>query len=290
MKYGPKETLLTGRELTVTEEMKAQAFWLLRKYTSLAYIGRMCQLYAEFLRGYQDFVERQDDRSGWYRENLADFHKYQASFEEGLDLLGKGRRGGRALIGRGLSFGDYILSRRFEHGLENEPIGYRIPPKPHEGLYAWVHVAVVMSGKVQFTLDAKWAYQRLLDPAFGPFEFPPGLEPLPAPLGPTVDAGAAVTATGIWLPIDLPDGCPNYLIAGGPPPPATRASERLDYPDFPGGGGTAPVPAHTMYEYTEQPTRWALLWEDRRYDGGKIPDESAYLDASTAPPPWPATA
>jgi hypothetical protein len=287
MDYGPKETLLTGHELTVTDEMKAEAFWLLRKYTSFTYLGRMYQLYAEFLRGYEDVARRQSDRNSWYRQNLADLYKYQASFDKGLDLLGKGYKVGYEQIREGLYFGDYLLSPRFEYGREHRSIGYRTPPTPHEGLYAWAHVAILMSGKIEFALDAKWAFPRILDPAFGPFGFSAKLDPLPAPFGPRVGPGAEIIATGIWLPTDIPKGCPNYLVAGKPAPPATRVSKRLDYPEFPGGGGTEPEPAHTEYAYSEAPSRWALLWEDTRYDGGQIPDESAYLDVSTAPPPWP---
>jgi hypothetical protein len=288
--YGPRKTLLTGHELTVTDEMKAQAFWLVRKYSSLTYIGRMYQLFAEFLRGYEDVARKQNDRNAWYRENLADLYKYQASFEKGLDLLGQGYRAGYDKILEGLFFGDFLLSPRFEYGREHRSIGYRIPPQPHEALYAWVDVAIVMSGKVQFTLDAQWAFPRILEPEFGPFVFPPKLDLLPQPIGPRIDPDSEVVASGVWLPLDIPNGCPNYLVAGKAAPAGTRLSKQIDYPDYPGGDGEEPEPAHTEYAYDEQPTRWALLWEDHRYEGGKIPDESAYLDPSTAPPPWPPAA
>lgn len=278
---------LTGHELTVTPAMQAQAFWLVCKYTSLTYVGRMYQLYPEFVRGYEAYARAQNDYNMWYRENLAGFYKYQSALEKGLELIGRGYGTGYRQIRDGLFFADFVQSRRFEYGMENRPIGYRTPPRPHEGLYAWVHAPVVMAGKVHFTLNAAWAFPRLLEPAWGPFGFPTKLDPLPSPTGPRIEPDAEVTVQGVWLPVDVPNGCPNYLIAGEPAPQATRAAER---PDFPGGGGTEPVPAYTEYAYATQTTRWALLWEDHRYNGGAVPDESAYLDPSTAPPPWPPAA
>jgi hypothetical protein len=284
--YSAKKSPISDADFLVTEELRAEAFWLLCRYSSLTYIGRMYQLYAEFLRGYENFARTTSDRNSWYRENLADLYKYQALFESGLDLLGRGHKTGYEKIKAGLFFGDYLLSRRFEYGLENEPIGYKTPPAPHERLYAWAHVAIMMSVGVERTLKAEWTYPRIaeLPRAKAPFQ------PLPRPTSTEIDTGAEVVASGIWQPIGLVNAAPNYLVAGRRCPPALRLATRIDFPAFPGDQWDTPTPARTTYEYAEQVTRWALLWEDHRYEGGKIPDESAYLDASTAPPPWPPAA
>ena len=48
---------LRGDEVPVTDEMRAQAFWLVRRYSSLAYIERMHALFAAFNQGYEEYAK-----------------------------------------------------------------------------------------------------------------------------------------------------------------------------------------------------------------------------------------
>src|SRR5262249_22691741 len=102
-----------------------------------------------------------------------------------------------------------------------------------------------------------------------------------------------VPVGGIWRPsvlrIPMIDGCPNYLLMGLTAPPAVRASKRLDYPSTPNGAGDGMDPPYTDYTYENEPTDWELLWEDHRYEGGRVqrPEEGPYLAPETEPPPWP---
>jgi len=283
---GPKVTTISGREIQVTDQDQARAFWLLQKYTSLGYLRRMFSLYANFVAGYEDFARRQKEHVEFYRENLTYYFKYQAHLKEGLDLLERGYKSGYSPIWSGCYFKEYLTGRRFEGGFEHEEIGFRFPA-PHVGLYAWGDVALRMRTKVWYTLNTEWAFPLILEPTYVTFPFPATLPPAPAPQGAAVSTGKEIPKSGIWQPMTTPSGSPQYLWAGLYAPRGTRPTERLDYPDDPGGFGYEPTPAYTDYEYGTEPTEWQMLWEDHRYEDGHIPDESEYLDPSTEPPPWP---
>jgi hypothetical protein len=283
---GPKVTQLSGREILVTDEDRAKAFWLIQKYTSVGYLRRMFSLYANFVAGYEDFARREAERVVFHRDSLTSFYDYQASLRDGIDLLERGYKTGYSPVFDGCFFSEALNGRRFEFGFENEEIGFRARA-PHVGLYAWAEVAIHMSVKVRRTLRAQWAFPRILDPAFVTFPFPAPLPPAPAPQGAVVSTGKEIPKSGIWQPTTTPASSPQYLWAGLSAPRGTRPTERLDYPDDPGGYGDDSTPAYTDYEYAAEPAEWRLLWEDHRYEGGHIPDESEYLDPSTEPPPWP---
>ena len=268
--------------------MRAQVFWLLRKYTSLTYIKRMHELYAAFVVGYEEYVKTQDP-TPWLRENMVDLLRFQIDFEHGIDRLTQGYQSGYRTILAGAGFGDYLGSPRFgdDHTM-HEPIGYRIPPDESVRLYAWADVAGGMAGKVWLTLAAEWSFPRILSPGFEPFAFPSSLAPLPTAKGPVAQPGGEIPVSGIWVPIDLASGCPNYLLVGDPAPKGQRANIRADRTGFPAGPKSPAVPARTDYGYIAAPTRWQLAWEDRRYRDARIPsDEVEYLDPATQPPPWP---
>jgi Immunity protein 72 len=283
--YAPKRTTLTGNEIVLNTNDRARAFWLIQKYTSLAYTRRMSVLFFNFVGGYEDFVKNKSGSSvKFYRDNLTEFYKDQALLTKGLDLLERGYKVGYASIAQGCAFNDFLQGRRFEAGIENQEIGFRYKA-PAVGLYAWADVAIHMSSKILTVLEAKLSFPQILNPFF--------VQPLPAslPLAPTprepfVRTNDRVPTSGIWQPISVPSGCPNYLWAGRVAPPALRPTMRLDYPYFPGSGGEPPVPAHTAYACDPEPADWQLLWEDHRYEQGPPPNESEYLDPSTDPPLW----
>jgi hypothetical protein len=283
--YGPKITKLTGNEIRVSANDRARAFWLIQKYSSLAYTRRMSVLFFNFVGGYEDFAKTKTAGVRFYRDNLTEFYADQALLTKGLDLLERGYKIGYASILQGSSFEDYLSGMRFEGGRENEEIGWR-NGAPAVGLYSWADAAMTMKLRVAPTLKAEFAFPRILTPFFGG-PTPTRLPPSPPPHGPSIRTGDEVPTSGIWQPISVPSGCPNYLWAGRYAPPAQRATEMAEYPAFPGGRWNAPTPAHIDYNYGPEPTHWQLLWEDHRYEGGQVPDESGYLDPTTDPPIWP---
>jgi hypothetical protein len=246
----------------------------------------MSVLVANFVGGYEDFARGEKTRVSFHRDNLASFFAYRAALTKGLDQLEQGYPVGYASILEGCGLADYLTGPRFDSGLENEEIGFRLHGPP-EGLYAWAAVALGMAAKVAMTLRATWAFPRILRPSLVTTPFPPSLAPEPPPLTVTVRTDEQVPTSGVWRPVGLPSGCANYLWVGREAPPLERADSRLDYPAFPGMGGLEPP--RTEYTYVEEPADWELLWEDHRYDHGRPPgrEEAEFLDTDTEPPPWP---
>lgn len=288
--YGATITKLRGDEVPVTDEMRAQAFWLVQRYSSYRYIERMYKLYAAFVEGFEEYAKTNPPEGAkWYRDSLLALYTDQATQEKGLGLLGKGYRSGYLHILSGLDFGSYLGPRRFGEVSCYEVIGHRYGEGlPSVGLFAWVERAILMSINVERTLLAQLAYPRVLESLSGqPIRYPAKLEPIRASRRIRINPEDEVPIAGIWLPIDIPNCCPNYLWAGRKRAKALRLSERIDWPYFPGGDGTEPRAAHTEYEYAPETTRWELLWMDDRYARGKIPDESEYFDDTTAFPAHP---
>jgi hypothetical protein len=276
-----KATKLLGHELTISLDDRRQAFWLHQKFTSRTYMRHMAALFANFVGGYQDFVRQTPGED--YQENLVQFLKYRAHLESGLRLVEAGQKSGYEEIYVGCFFFEYLGGRRFEHGFSNEIIGWRYDGN-HVGLYAWGEVALAMARRTKWAISAQWAFPGVLTE--NTVGLPPA-EQLPAihvPYGPVIPTDKEIPVSGIWEPISTPGRAPSYLGAGWPAPGGRRATVRYVAHDQ-NDDGTETV--ETRYDYDSEPTEWQLLWEDRRYEGGQDPDESLYLDASTAPPPWP---
>lgn len=280
-RYKKKPTKLLGHELAISLDDRRQAFWLHQKFTSLTFMRRMAALYKNFVEGYEGFVKLNPAQD--YQENLLSFLTYRAKLESGLALVEKGHKSGYEDIFAGCYFFEYLSGRRFEFGFENKPIGWRYDWN-HVGLYAWADVAIKMARKTKWAVSAEWAFPAIL--AENAVGLPPA-EQLPAvhvPYGPAVPTGDEIPISGIWEPA-APGHCPAYFGAGWPAPEACRAMVKYEGLD-PNEDGTESFV--TLFEYGTQPTQWRLLWEDKRYEGRADPDEGAYLDPTTEPPPWPA--
>jgi hypothetical protein len=72
--YGPKITKLTGNEIRVAADDRARAFWLIQKYSSLAYTRRMSVLFFNFVGGYEDFAKTKTAGVRFYRDSLTEFY------------------------------------------------------------------------------------------------------------------------------------------------------------------------------------------------------------------------
>jgi hypothetical protein len=282
--YGPNVTKITGAGIGITNEDMTRGFWLAKKYSSLTYIRRMTALFSNFVAGYEDFAKRGSDRASLHRQLLTDLFGYQAKLTKGIELIEHRDSAGYLQVFYGCYFSDGILGRPAEGGIEYEEVGWR-PYPPHEDLFAWAAVASAMCGPVSLTLEAKWAFPRILDPFFVKHPYPEPLPSAPKSTGIRIQTGQKVPVSGIWMPT-VPSGAPNYMWEGNAVAKAMRAAHRLDYPEV--KSKTQPQEAYTTFDYEPEPAHWDLLWEDDRYKDGKVPDEeAAYLDPSTEPPPWP---
>jgi len=286
-KYAREVTSLISHPPVVTPEQSTLAIWLVRKYSSLTYIRRMSAIFANFVGGYEDFARQKTGDVSFYRENLARFYSYRALLAEGIDRIENGYPIGYASIYQGCFFIDSFSGRYLsEYSDTFEEIGYRSSASP-TGLFAWADVATKMGGRVSRTVSADWPIQLLLTMAEPPFP-PADRQQTPTMTsGARVETGKDVPASGIWVPTTFPAACPNYLWAGREAPPAERAVKRLDRPPFPGPKGMEP--ARVDYVYEKESTIWQLVWEDRRYAGGRppAPEEADYLSSETDPPAWP---
>jgi hypothetical protein len=279
-------------ELIVTDVTRAEVFWCLRRYSSLAYADRAAELLRQFAGGFDRWARQAPpSRTGFSRQVLKTMYAYLAAFEEFPgELLGDRSTRAYDALERA-AFLCEIEGPAFEGGGPWFEFGYGGRLRPSVGLFAWAERAVDMATRIRFTVRADWAYTRILSEgppeAFRPRRFPARLDPLPAPDGPTIELGELVPITGVWVPLDVPNGCPNFLVANTPAPELTVEAQRVDTPAWPGSPEEPARPATVEYVYATRPTRWRLAWEDRRYRAGVEPDESEFLDEDNAFPAWP---
>ena len=258
-------------ELVITAQMRAQAFWCLRRFSSLAYARRCGELLEKFLGGLLGWAgEAPPSRTGFIRGTVKTLATYQAAFEEALpELLAD--HPSAAYGGLQIAVGLVELEGpAFDDGLAWLEFGYHRRERPATGLFTWAERAIDMAVRIEMTLAAEWTYTRLLltPPPYGfrRERYPRRLEPLPAASGPALATDEIVPTTGIWVPLDESRGCPAFLVAGWPAPA------------LPGSATQPPRPATSEYVYDSEPTEWRLAWVDTRYRAGVEPDESEYLD------------
>lgn len=276
-------------ELAIDATTEAQVFWCLRRYSSLAYARRTEELLRKFIAGFDAWARQAPaDRTLFARQALSTLYDALAALEEapGLLLTDQKTRAYAALDRAG--FLGELEGPAFDNGLQWTEFGYGERERPSTGLFAWAERAITMTQRIRTTVRAQWAYTRILSEGpperVRPRRFPTPLPPLPSPDGPVIAAGEEVPITGVWVPIDIPNGCPNFLVEATEAPPATIESTRIDAPAWAGDEYSPPQPARTLYEYAQAPTRWRLAWEDIRYRTGIEPDESEFLDEDTALP------
>jgi hypothetical protein len=274
---------LSGTDYPVNPVSYSQVLWLLQRYSSFAYIGQMYRLMASFVAAYEKHSVARKESAVWMRDVFAKLYRWQGFLEKGLSRLRLGDRSGLSEIADGLSFADYLVSPRFEHGRDFEEIGFD-QYAPATGLWAWGERSIIMAKRVEMTIHARWSFETLLD-RFAPTTVPAILAPLPPNLGAIVAPGEDAPTSGAWLPLDVPLACPNYRVQGHVDVGVRIPTSRTDIPVRPAAFGLPERPAKRIYEFKHVSTRWQLIWEDRRYASGDLPPEEAeYLDESTALP------
>ncbi|MCY1063785.1 Imm72 family immunity protein [Nannocystis sp. RBIL2] len=273
-------------ELAIDATTLAQVFYRLCRYSSLTYVKRCTLLVQQFSAGFDAWARKSGpDHTLFARKALKTVYPPLAALEQvpGLLLGNQKTRAYDALIQAG--FLAELLGHGFDGGMRWEKFGYNYGERPSVGLFAWAEKAVVMAAQMQRTAEAKWSHtlMALQRPA------PPHahLQPMPPADGVVVDPDEVVPVTGVWVPIDVPNGCPNYLVEGVPAPKLTVETQRVDSEGYPGDPENPPIAARTDYVHGEVPTRWQLAWDDIRYRAGVEIDEPEFLDEETELPAWP---
>src|SRR5690606_34208943 len=113
------------------------------------------------------------------------------------------------------------------------------------------------------------------------------LDPLSPISAELVDIGQEFHTTGIWLPVSHPFGCPIYAVAGAenrtievPDMKFARWPSEVEFKN-----GLPPIDEDFLHE--EISSKFVLVWKEDRYERGKIPDESVYLDPTVEIPTEP---
>ena len=260
----PTVVELSGNEQQADAATVAGACALLRLYTSKEYLAESATLFGRLCDAFERWPQAHE-RLGDFTlaEWTAALREQRAAFERGMALLDAGYTAAAyaaiALATRdGLEPTDPRDERHFSLRFAAEEIG-----PPLDGI---AEKLGGMAGRISTTLAARWSYQTLLADA------PPQASgPAPAPDDTlVVETDELVPKTGVWVPTTIGYGCPNFLIAGQPAAPMTRAETRYDYAASDGGGSEPPRAAWSAYDYVEEPTAWRLVWYDTRYRAGAI--------------------
>ncbi|MEO6097614.1 MAG: hypothetical protein ABIW76_18940, partial [Fibrobacteria bacterium] len=134
------------------------------------------------------------------------------------------------------------------------------------------------------------SFPRVLDEAVLPADIANRLDPLSPISAKLVDVEQEFHSTGIWLPVSHPFGCPVYAEAGSENTP-------IEVPDMKFARWPSEVefkkglpPIEEDFLHGEIQSKFVLLWKENRYERGKIPDETIYLDPTVTLPTEPAIA
>ncbi|HEM8497145.1 hypothetical protein DN523_04465 [Burkholderia multivorans] len=279
---------------------RRQVFWLLQRLTSLSLWTRKREAFAKFASEYESAVKTwpEDAPEHMPADNLPTIFEILAAYDRGLAELA---RGYRFIWQRGEPLQYAVdryqhLCRYFFPDPDCWDRGAQIAPYPPrvDALAKLLRASEYQMENAPFEparsnndLAQLRAPSLLLDPGrynhgfytLGYPVFPSYLPEVPNGAGPVISSGDKVPCDGIWEPVAIEqskllgivpvgdrssrnNGCFNYFIRD------IRAPNLRD--------ATGAVTG----------TRWRLLWEDRRYADGTVPDESQYfLEPPSSPQP-----
>jgi len=282
-----KKIPITPKNFQITNEQRATAVWLIKKYTSYSWIKRTKEALELFTNGYEAYLTKRGG-SQWWRDNLQGLRISLNGYAKALDQFERGNLSkAQAFVYQGFHFLDWLEDPRTEITEKHVEIGYREPPKKAVGLYSYGSLALHMAFKTRNSFSGTCVFPRILDEANLPSDIADRLDPL-APISVNlVDIGQEFHTTGIWLPVSHPLGCPVYAEAGS-------ENGTIEVPDMKFARWPSEVefkngfpPVEVEFLHGEVQSKFVLLWKEDRYERGKIPDESEYLDPTVELPTEP---
>ncbi|AXF19087.1 hypothetical protein CUJ89_00135 [Burkholderia pyrrocinia] len=271
---------------------RRRIFWLLQRLTSFSLWKRKRDAFARFANEYENAVKTwpEDDPERVVADHLPTIFEVLSAYDRGLSELARGHRFVWQ-TGEPLEYAvdryNYLNAYFFPHYNYWER-GAQIAPYPpkvdalaqllHASQYQMEHaplepsslnndLAQLRSEGLLLSLDAyEYTFYTLPYPVF-----PEDLPEVPEPVGPVIKSGDKVPCDGIWEPVAVEQskwlgivpvgerslrgsGCFNYLIRD------------IRAPNLNDDDTDAVVKTH-----------WRLLWEDKRYTDGVVPDESQYF-------------
>lgn len=280
----PAVVELDGNEQEADAATLAGACARLRLYTSQPYLAEAGALFGEAADAFVHWPRARERFGTQTAAAWSDaLREQRAALERGLALLDAGYTAAAyasiaEALRDGLEPADPRDDRHFSLRLLAEEIG--------DPLNAIAGTLGHLADRIWTTLNARWTYQTLLHYALAHEEASApslcgrgtgakrqeegsafdAIAPMSDP--PEIASGNSVPKTGLWLPITIRYGCPNFLIAGRMAPLLLRAGTRYDYEASDGGGLEPPQPAWSAFDYIEEPTVWRMVWYDTRYRAG----------------------
>ncbi|EED97930.1 hypothetical protein FEP07_04667 [Burkholderia multivorans] len=280
---------------------RRSVFWLLQRLTSFSLWKRKRDAFATFANEYENAVKTwpEDDPEAIPPQNLPIIFEILAAYDRGLSELARGyrfvwRRGQPLQYAidrynhlnahffphsdywdRGAQVAPYPpkvdalaqLLHASEYQMEYAPL----EPEPLDNCLAQLSsIGLLLSPETY-----KHGFYTLPYPVF-----PDDLPEVPEAVGPVIKSGDKVPCDGIWEPVAIEqskllgvvpvgnrslrnNGCFNYFV------------QDIHAPNVRDDDTGAIVKTH-----------WRLLWEDKRYADGIIPDESQYfLEPPSSPQP-----
>lgn len=275
---------LTPKNFDISNEEKAKAVWLIKKYTSYVWIKRMKEALDAFSTEYEAYISMKGALE-WRVKVLQVLQGSSAMIQDGLACFEKGEmQKGSDIILDGLYFREYLVDPHIELALNHFEIGCRRLPQESVGIYRIAELALRMALETELSFSGAQTLPRILDDADLPEDISERIDPLAPISTKIIGFDEEITESGIWLPINHPFGCPNYFEAG-------YSENTFEYPETEIRTweneedyikGSPPNKRNLVYD--EMNGKFILLWKEDRYKKGRIPDESVYLDPSTEIP------
>lgn len=244
-------------------ETLRKTFWLHCRHTSVTYISRMTEMFEEFTNGYAAYLAKDPD-PGTEAHFLKISYRCLNDLKIGVAQLRKADHSGFKLIRGAMDFRIPFYSRTDEYDFND--LGRHTDGTPSEALWAWMEKIIPMSSEIGGTLWGQYNY-----PLFDVSEFTIPTQIGGYPLGEDkfIKDGWDVPVTGVWQPINLKGGCPNFLIRGDKAPKANLPILRGETPAW--DDSTSHHAASIDFELGEFPAKWQLMWTDDRWKNGREP-------------------
>ncbi len=251
-------------------ETLRKTFWLHCRHTSVTYISRMTEMFEAFTGGFSAYLAKDPD-PGTYAYFLEVCYSCLSDLKDGLVRLRQADHSGFKLIRDAMEFRGPFYSRADDNGFY--ALGRHFDESPGEALWAWMEKIIPMSGNIIGGLGGKKNYP-LFD--VSKFKVPTQIGGFPLGEDNFIKDGWDVPVTGVWQPINLKGGCPNFLIRGDKAPKANLPILRSETPAW--DDSTSHHVASIDFELGEFPAKWQLMWADDRWKDGREPlGEDEYI-------------
>lgn len=275
---------------------RRKIFWLLQRLTSLSLWTAKYDAFKIFASAYETAIRAWSpaDPEPLPAEHLTTILEILSLYDEGLNELSRGRRfvwrSGQALASA-FRKSAYLADNIYPYAEYWDRSGQiaNYPAKVdalarllRASQFQGEGAATEVSG-TSYHFSRLQAADLLLDPDTYDYTFyrlayptfPAAFPAVPDPSGPVIHSGQTVPCDGVWEPVFIEtsrvsaviplsaklfrnNGCFNYFVKD------TSAPNLEGYDS-------------ATYSSTIIPTRWRLLWEDRRYVDSVVPDESQYF-------------